>query len=540
MGTLFTRLNECGVGGDITIAFENGTYLGHIDLSAIAGTMGNHNLTLTSVTKNRDNVTIADNINPIRAILNIGSNNKNITVEHLTFTLLQDTNCAIIYLEGGCSDILIRNNRLIMDTNASDGSLIGGGFSATAGCARNVTIVSNLLQGGLQGINLRGKGSAEEDLLPNFVADNNEMIHQKTNAINLQYFHVTSISHNVILSRCNNNNNFTGIRLYIGQADSIIGNYIDATRDTINQLGTNGLYLYYLNYYNGTSTLVANNCILSKSFASYSGVYAYSSSFNLYNNTIRTLSAKPNQNNGHSLYIYRNAKMQNHVYGNILDAINNEGAIFINNNPNMPTKMDYNDYCNTGSYLASVNSNKYYKIADIQAALQTDSHSVSVTPAYKDLKKNLAFFANSQLLMPRLDEVKMDIEGKPRASFTAMGAYENESEKNDAALYDFSKTVLTKGISSPVYVSLLNLGSDPLTSITIQWIANGVSQTPVNWTGNLTSRTSTDVLLGNIIPTKNNTLVAWVEKPNSQNDPNHTNDTIRLQKYLCDGKLSGN
>ncbi|MBO7624904.1 MAG: hypothetical protein J6S82_06345, partial [Bacteroidales bacterium] len=530
--TLFASMNQCGVNGDITLAFEDGKYCGSVDLAPIASTMKGYKMILTSKSKNREKVTIADSS---KQIINIGTGNRNVTVEHLTLRLLTDANNACINMSG-CENILIQHNRLLMDTNSSYGYLLIASYSN--GNVKGLTVKHNLLQGGNWGVYITGRTLNE--MHRNIVVDSNELIDQRSYAAYFSNNDMRSFSHNVILCRRYSNTNLTGIYFSSGQADSIIGNFFDGTRDNKNQLGSRFIYLSGLNARGDTITLVANNCIHSKTSGSSPAAQLSSSSINFFHNTIRTVSCNPNSRNGYSIIVSGSGNVENHFYGNIIDATRAEYLLYMTTNNNAKRCLtDYNCYYSTdGACFAYISGKKYYSLEEMKEAAQTDTHSVCIKPTFKDLGRNMEIITLPQLLMPRLNSVPRDFYNRARPAQTLMGACENEPDKTDAALCDFGKTNLVRGSQSPVYVSLMNMGSGTLTSATIRWTFNGTNQSAFNWSGSLTNRTRTEVLLGNIVPDAYNELQVWVEKPNAGSDANHANDTIRLNTYLCNGPLA--
>lgn len=77
-----------------------------------------------------------------------------------------------------------------------------------------------------------------------------------------------------------------------------------------------------------------------------------------------------------------------------------------------------------------------------------------------------------------------------------------------------------------VYASIRNLGSTTLTSATINWSVNGVTQTPYSWTGSLATGASASVAIGTFnFLFGNNTIVAWTSAPNAGTDGFPVNDT---------------
>ena len=533
IATLFAGINHCGVNGDITIAIEDGTYDGGIDLATIATIMNGHHLTLTSKSKNSGKVTIRDSISRPH-ILNIGEGNRNVTVEHLTFQRIADTNLTCINMTG-CENILIRNNRLLMDTNTQKGCyLIHANYSK--GNVNGLTIKNNFLLGGNRGIHINGTN--QNNICQDIVVDSNELIGQNGPATCLQYAYAKSISHNVMIFRKYNSNpgSFKGIYISYAQVDSIIGNWIDGYRDTMTQNPAQGMYLNYLNYYSGTTTLVANNCIQSN----FPAIHAINASMHFYHNTIRATSANPNANSGYCIFINGSAHEENHLYGNIFDATKAEYILYvITNNDAKRCVTNRNSYCNTnGKNFACINGVKCRTLDEMRIATQTDTHSVHIKPTFKEPDKNMGIVALPQMLVPRLNSVPKDFSNRTRAAQTLMGACDSDLDKTDAALCDFSRTKLTQGSKSQIYVSLVNMGSSPLTSATIRWRVNGTSQSAVSWSGSLASRVRTEVRLGDIVPDAYNRLEVWVEKPNAGSDTNHANDTIRQKIYLCNGPIA--
>ncbi|MDD3875097.1 MAG: right-handed parallel beta-helix repeat-containing protein [Bacteroidales bacterium] len=92
--------------------------------------------------------------------------------------------------------------------------------------------------------------------------------------------------------------------------------------------------------------------------------------------------------------------------------------------------------------------------------------------------------------------------------------------------------------SQDAYVTIQNFGSSPLTSVTVNWMNNGVLQLPFTWNGNLSTSQTAQVNLGAFTPVLgNNNLVAWTSNPNGVTDPMLLNDTasalIEAFEPLC-------
>lgn len=118
---------------------------------------------------------------------------------------------------------------------------------------------------------------------------------------------------------------------------------------------------------------------------------------------------------------------------------------------------------------------------------------------------------------------------------------------NDVAISSISEP-LTSGVydvSVPVdvKVKIKNIGSDILTSATINYSVNGVLQTPYNWTGALMEDgMSGDITIGTATFTDPgyNQLVVWTSLPNGMTDEQPLSDTMKATYFACNGPLAGN
>ncbi len=95
--------------------------------------------------------------------------------------------------------------------------------------------------------------------------------------------------------------------------------------------------------------------------------------------------------------------------------------------------------------------------------------------------------------------------------------------------------------ANQVAATVKNFGNNPLTTATIGWKVNGLTQPDISWTGNLpagqTAGTST---LGNFtFPFGASTIKVYTKNPNGVNDPFKNNDTTTIKVIGCTA-LSGN
>jgi len=97
------------------------------------------------------------------------------------------------------------------------------------------------------------------------------------------------------------------------------------------------------------------------------------------------------------------------------------------------------------------------------------------------------------------------------------------------------------GVSTPVEVTLKNFGIDTVTTATIDWEYDGVSQNSYSFTDSLKSDSvSSNIVLGNITPTAgSHSIKAWSSNPNGISDFDLSNDDSYFEFYACSGALSG-
>ena len=536
------RIRECGVSGDITIALEDGTYRGSMDISNIGKAMGSYRLTLTSVSEDRNSVLVADS----GTVLTIGRDIHGFTLKNMGLQMLSQSG-SVVQLNNGCSDIDILHNNLLCDTVGKSKSKCYGistynEYLPDNGCCHNICIAGNLIRGGYAGVIV--SGLARNIVCKNVMVDHNEISGQSYSPVSLYAVHLASCSHNRLLSRFANTDSlaFSGMELQWVQADSIFGNLIDIRhRHTMYAVRTYGMLLNYLNRYGGRApALIANNCI--RMYQGY-GVSSTSNRMRFFHNTVRVSGEGVVCGYGHS----GDPKCMTVLRGNVIDVLQAPALNLAGGDGSSEVwgfVSDYNNFYNHGgSVLMRMVGKGYSSISDFQNYLETDTHSVSVEPIYADTSSVLDLRMDGRQLLLRTDAVKYDIHEKGRVLLTNMGANQAMPLPNgamDAALYDFTGTALQSGASVPVSVTLHNLSADTLTEATIRWSVNGVRQADFKWRGRLGFGGCDTVTIGSHTAGAftRNRLVAWVEKPNLSDDADHSNDTAILDKFVCGGTLA--
>ncbi|MDR1180630.1 MAG: T9SS type A sorting domain-containing protein [Bacteroidales bacterium] len=529
------RMNICSISGDVTLAFEPGTYNEDIDLKDISLLMGVHTLTFTSTTHNATDVVFRTEGAGITL-----NNSNNIIIKDITIDATAGTYA--IQFTGSCTNVTIRDCKLLADptvTSSSSGSPIFKGSTtgiAPTGIADSIFIINNLLDGGYDGISFIGGTSASFGQ-QHIVFDSNTVSNQYRYATYFNYADLTSCSYNTILSRTTNTyTSWHGISLSSVRGNFITGNYIKQCTTAIT--GSRGIYLS--SYSSATDTaLIANNEIISSAGG---GIYATG-----------TVKAKLLHN---SIYISGSGASS----GINITHSNNNYMVIKNNNIIMESStaypislsstanvslydMDYNNiYAPT--YAGYVGTAKT-TMQDWQQTITTDKNSIRVRPGFIDSTLNLKLVNYNGLECNPFSEVPTDKEAAVRGWITAMGCYNGfPVYPINAMLNDIqAASGLVLGTSNTVKVILTNVGTTPLTHATLNWSFNGViqSQTGVSWTGNLAFREKDTVDLGMLTyaPAGYYTIKAWIHDLESQQDMYSKDDTTAYRTYICPSTISG-
>ncbi|MFA6637688.1 MAG: T9SS type A sorting domain-containing protein [Bacteroidales bacterium] len=115
---------------------------------------------------------------------------------------------------------------------------------------------------------------------------------------------------------------------------------------------------------------------------------------------------------------------------------------------------------------------------------------------------------------------------------------------NSVALHkmDAPDTVEKYNTLMPVLVTIKNKGLNNLQSANIQWSVNGITQTSVNWSGNLPDGFQDQVVIGSYLSGMHGTydeIWVWVKLPNGVSDSILNDDTLKLKIYNCKELFDG-
>ena len=166
----------------------------------------------------------------------------------------------------------------------------------------------------------------------------------------------------------------------------------------------------------------------------------------------------------------------------------------------------------------------------------SDANSLNVNPYYissTDLNINQANLESAGQSVTGFD---VDFLQTVRPNPPTIGAVEYTPCPDDASIASIvSPSVPLSGPTNDVVVSLSNQGTNVLTAASIAWAVNGVTQTPYNWSGTLSSNGTTNVTLASSYTLSGASIYdisAWVETVNGLVDCNNYNDTAKVEDLV--------
>ena len=409
-----TALNTCGISGAVTLELASGTYPDIALLSSITGMSTTNTLTFTSANRNANSVVIAtDHVGVILRDID------NLRFENLTID-------ATAGLKGfqflsACSDIEIRNCRILLNPSATSDIHVGISKANTTRGVDRIRIINNVIDGGFYGIYFYGgTGSAlyGEDI----IIDSNTIRNNNGEGIRVLYSNLTSLSYNRVEATNNIRNTWYGI--YLDYTNGIV----NANRIVQNNL-TNlprGLHLRYFNTYLTNSTgLVSNNEIIlngASNTSSYYGIYAESNiTANIINNSVLV-------SGGGGIAIYLgDAAVNFNVQNNIFTALTTNVPIHINSLVAAGSaNINYNNYYSTGGNIGNIvgaSPTTRTTLSNWRSIVVTDISSDNAEPMFIDANRSLELSDNILFYTVGHPQVQTDIDGKARTAYTTKGAY---------------------------------------------------------------------------------------------------------------------
>jgi hypothetical protein len=204
------------------------------------------------------------------------------------------------------------------------------------------------------------------------------------------------------------------------------------------------------------------------------------------------------------------------------------GAGYVCNN-NVLYKGNAGSNTFTGYYTSNQLNLSDWKLVNTSAY---DQSSVDANPQFRtylgadfyqpgsDSVNNIGFNANI--------DVPKDVTGALRSNTPDPGAYEFTVQAVDAGITRITSPINPISLGSAnVDVTLKNFGTVNLSTANINWMVNGLTQTPISWNGSINGSDTSSVNLGtyNFVNPGFYNLKAWSTLPNLQADSFAFNDT---------------
>ncbi len=530
--TFWTKAQSCGIGGNVILQFETGTYSGTMNLSNWDDFSNGYTLTITSLKQHQDSVIFTHTAN-----LMTFNKTSNVVLDKITLDASTAGNT--VQFSGNTSNIIIANSKIManpVDTSNTNRCI----YKGTTGTLNGLTIENCVINGGHTAITLSGQ---DYDYTKNIIIDGNTISNQASRGIYGNYSRLWKITNNKITARSSSMTSPSWTAISVNQSResmTIESNRIFAGNSSI----SDSLYgIQTQNIYVGS---VVNNDIYLYSNASLvRGIEIQTPkdvAF-LHNSVFVTGSGGTTSFTAAYLNVGTTAYNTN-IYNNVFVAEGGENpyAIYFDGESYTPNLFPY--YRTNGNVyyssinLAYVSGNACPNIETWKFIALNDTNSVSIRPAFININQDLRIETAYDLLINRLPQIDKDKDGILRNPSTARGAYEFNYANVDASLVQFVNTSVPEiNQDMNVSVELINLGTTSLISATIKWSINGVMQDSVIWSGNLTMAQKQTVFLGSTpLIWGRNDIKAWAS---TAYDINNGNDTIELVVYPCSGTMEG-
>ena len=567
-------LSGCGIGGPVIFNVANDTFNEQVKLGFVNGISAANTITFQSASGDSSKAVLtypASNVATSNYTMEIDSC-PYITLKKISIlrsggsSYVRDANCLATL--NGAHNIQVLNCQIITYGGGTNNVIMSGddslnvfknnlmtGIVNISGNAPDMLISGNVISSGgfnifatapdmvVSGNNISGGNFIITGITTNLSITGNLLIRGG--------FDVTGSSHNTVISK-----NTIDSANYCIQVNSLWSplieyntvNYCSAGIEALschdstiirkNKIYVNsgtGIYMQNDSGIAGEVALVANNFIAG-SGGTYQVIGIYSSNC-LYSSCLYNSINIQNANAGSvgaTFDAYSSGTTNNIAEDNNIINTGGGKALEITGNAvsvNYLSVCDYNNIYTGTTDLVSYNGFNYTSLASYQTASGFDLHSISINPYY--LSSTSPNDSNPALKtgLPQAN-VKDDIYGDVRNKYrTCIGAYEF-SVPDDAGIDSILSPSVFGGCGgkSNVTVRLRDFGITGISYAQINWSVNGVAQTAYNWTGSISSGSSTNVTIGNYTfgSGVTYTVKVWTSKPNGDADANTSNDTTSI------------
>ncbi len=465
-----TDLVNGGVCGPVTFLVRDGIYNEQISISAVAGTSSVNTVTFRSQSNDSTGVIVTSTPSSTNNYTWRINTADYINLEKMTIRALGSTYSTALRIENNSNNNRFSSCILEGSTTTSTSANLATVYKVNISGNNNI-FENNIVLKGSTGIYYYGTATG-------IIIRNNTLTDQYYKALELGSLTAVKVNENQISSS-------TTYTSFIAIDLNSCSNAIQVLKNKISM--GNGVYGISINTCNGTSGLrglIANNFIhLGTGSGTGYALYVVSSNYqNIYYNSINIQRSGTGSRAFYQGGTTGNGNIQ--VQNNIFAATGGGYAYYVDQIASINVS-DYNNLYTTGANIGFWTANRT-TLSAWQSATSKDANSSSINPEFvsnSDLHARAYLMDDLGFSLP---EVNDDIDGLPRSLTTPdMGASEWTTPVNDAGVTSIDQGLTYCISNDSVYVSIKNYGTANLTSATINWSVNGISQTPYSWSGNL-------------------------------------------------------
>ncbi len=530
-----------GVNGAVTFNVSAATFTGQFTVPAITGASATNTITFKGASRTSTIVTFAATSNTARhtILLNLCTY---VTFRDMTVRGTGGTYGWVFHLTGtntnfnkikNCQIELTGTGANSTSTNFAGIVISGSTTSATTGIRIDGTeIDSNTISNtGYYGIAAAGLSG---NLQLNTKIRNNQILGSGVYGCYLNYQNGVTVSNNFLNLRTSYLYNYG---IYLLNSTSTAGNRALINNNRIINFGYQGLQVSSSNNPVGNKGLIYNNVIGGLVKYDYGSPLYFSSSsqWTVVNNSVN-----------HDLAGYNNSYSAAFFSGGSGNAVYNN--IFSESKPGQGLSL----YASASSVFDTLNYNVYYRADTSNGVIAYIGSNISPTSLIGANSQNLnSIVANPQFVndtnlvidnacfsgIPVPAIVTTDYNGNLRSvTSPTIGAYEVTPVANNLHLVKISSPVppLTSGYTD-LNLFVRNNGNNTVTSFNYTYQHNSGTPITSTWSGSLAPCDTVTVNFtgANQINIGNtNSILTYIDGPNSSLDPNRKNDTIRAEYYL--------
>ncbi len=512
-----SALQNGGMLGAVTLNLKTGTYSEQVSIPQITGSSSTNTLTIQSQTgTNTDVIVSYAGTSTANYVIQLNGADY-VTVQKIKLQNTSTTYSRVFEFTNGANYNTLSNCLIYGGSSSSTSTELALVYSGSSYLNENNTITNNTIQTGAYGIYYLGTSSTSAS---GITVTSNTISSVKNSGISMNYVNAAVISQNTITGYAYSS--FYGI--------TIAGN--NGIKIEKNKISGGYGYGISLSNLNGTATdyaLIDNNFVQVGGTSTCKGIRTYNSTYlKIYYNNVN-ITGTASSSSAAAFYYDNNSTTPNlKIYNNIFANTGGGYVAYSYTTLSAPSStFDYNDY-----YTSSSTKFMNWHASDMTyASWKTyDTHAVNANPTYTSSTDLHAAATEINNVATPLAEVTTDIDGETRNTTNPdIGADELALATYDAGITALiSPAIPFAAGSQNVSVTLLNNSASALTSATISWSVNGVSQTAYHYSGSIAAGSNATVTLGTYSFSLGTgyTIVATASSPNGNTDVNSANDAV--------------